>query len=68
MLVDIFPQKKYFSAIFDFHFRENPPFRDEFQALTGEQGVKRETQEAVKKHVNNGENKHSRPDTQTYLT
>ena len=33
MLVNFFPQKMYFSAIFDFHFRENPRFRDEFQAL-----------------------------------
>ena len=29
----VFPWKKIFSAIFDFHFRENPRFRDEFQAL-----------------------------------
>ena len=28
-----FPRKKFFSAIFDFHFCENPRFRDEFQAL-----------------------------------
>ena len=27
------PRKKYFSAIFDFRFRENPRFRDKFQAL-----------------------------------
>ena len=33
MLVDFFPRKKYFSAIFDFHFRENPRFPDEFPAL-----------------------------------
>ena len=25
--------EKYFPAIFDFHFRENPHFRHEFQAL-----------------------------------
>ena len=28
MLVDIFPWKKYFLAIFDFHFRENPSFHN----------------------------------------
>ena len=34
MLVDFFfPTEKIFSAIFDFHFNENPRFRDEFQAL-----------------------------------
>ena len=33
MLVEFFPRKIYFSAIFDFHFRENPRFRDKFQAL-----------------------------------
>ena len=26
----------HFSAIFDFHFHENPRFRDEFQALASE--------------------------------
>ena len=35
MLVHFFfPQKVYFSTIFDFHFRDNPPFRDEFQAMS----------------------------------
>ena len=29
----VFLRKKFFSAIFDFHVRENPRFRDEFQAL-----------------------------------
>ena len=29
----VFPRKNFFSAIFDFHFRENPRFRDKFQAL-----------------------------------
>ena len=29
----VFPRKQIFSAIFDFHFRENPRFHDEFQAL-----------------------------------
>ena len=29
----VFPRKIFFSAIFYFHFRENPRFRDEFQAL-----------------------------------
>ena len=29
-----FSAEKIFSTIFDFHFRENPCFRDEFQALT----------------------------------
>ena len=33
MLVDFFPRKIYFSEIFDFHFRENPRFHDEFQDL-----------------------------------
>ena len=33
MLVDYFSQWKFFSAIFDFHFHENPQFHDEFQAL-----------------------------------
>ena len=33
MLVNFFPRKKYFSAIFDFHFRENPRFCNNFQAL-----------------------------------
>ena len=34
MLVDFFfPRKIHVSAIFDFHFRENPCFCDEFQAL-----------------------------------
>ena len=33
MPVDFFPRKICFSAIFDFHFRENPHFRNEFQAL-----------------------------------
>ena len=33
MLVNLFSAEKIFSAIFDFHFRENPRFRDEFQAL-----------------------------------
>ena len=28
-----FLRKKFFPVIFDFHFRENPYFRDEFQAL-----------------------------------
>ena len=28
-----FPWKIFFPAIFDFHFRKNPCFRDEFQAL-----------------------------------
>ena len=28
-----FAWKKYFSAIIDFHFPENPRFRDKFQAL-----------------------------------
>ena len=28
-----FPRKIFFPTIFDFHFRENPRFRDEFQAL-----------------------------------
>ena len=35
MLVDIFSQRKIFSpAIFQFYFRENPCFCDEFQALS----------------------------------
>ena len=29
MLIDFFPAEKIFSTIFDFHFRENPRFRDE---------------------------------------
>ena len=29
MLIDFFPTEKFFSMIFDFHFRENPRFRDE---------------------------------------
>ena len=29
MLIDFFPTEKIFSTIFDFHFRENPRFRDE---------------------------------------
>ena len=33
MLVDLFPRKIYFSAIFYFHFSEDPCFSDEFQAL-----------------------------------
>ena len=34
MFVRFFPHKKIlFPAIFDFHFGENPRFRDEFQAL-----------------------------------
>ena len=34
-LLNLLPQKIYFSTIFDFHFREeNPRFRDEFQALS----------------------------------
>ena len=34
MLVDFFTHGKYFfPTIFDFHFRENPHFCDEFQAL-----------------------------------
>ena len=28
-----FQRKVFFSTIFDFHFRENPPFHDELQAL-----------------------------------
>ena len=28
-----FPRKRFFSAVFDFHFRENPRFRYESQAL-----------------------------------
>ena len=32
MLVDFFPRKIYFSAIFDFHFCENPRFHNKFQA------------------------------------
>ena len=37
MLVDFFPMEKFFSAIFDFHFRENPRVCNEFQALTTRQ-------------------------------
>ena len=33
MLVDFPPMENICSAMFDFHFRENPRFRDEFQAL-----------------------------------
>ena len=33
MLVDFFPRIILCSAIFDFHFRENPRFRVKFQAL-----------------------------------
>ena len=34
MLVNLFFRGKYFfPAIFDFHFRENPHFHDEFRAL-----------------------------------
>ena len=33
-----FPWKIYFPAIFDFHFRENPRFRDECQALVVSMG------------------------------
>ena len=33
MLVDSFPWKINFSAIFDFRLRDNPRFREEFQAL-----------------------------------
>ena len=33
MLVDFFPRKIYFSAVFDFHCHENPCFHDEFQDL-----------------------------------
>ena len=33
MLVDFFPRKIFCSVIFDFHFRENLRFRDEFKAL-----------------------------------
>ena len=29
MLIDFFPMEKFFSTIFDFHFRENPRFHDE---------------------------------------
>ena len=33
MLVDFLLRNKYFSAIFDFHFHENPRFRDEVEDL-----------------------------------
>ena len=33
MLVNFCPRKTFFSAIFNSHFRENPCFPDEFQAL-----------------------------------
>ena len=33
MLVDFFPTKIFYSTIFNFHFCENPHFRNEFQAL-----------------------------------
>ena len=32
-LLILFPTENIFSMIFDFHFRQNPRFRDEFQAL-----------------------------------
>ena len=35
-----FPQQKKFPTIFNFHFRENPHFCDEFQALIKEQWLR----------------------------
>ena len=42
MLVNFFScGKKKFSAIFDFHFRENPCFRDKFQTLNNNNCTKK---------------------------
>ena len=52
MLADFFPHgKKYFPVIFDFHFRENPRFCDEFQALLKVNGRNVQTKcQTVKRH------------------
>ena len=50
MLADFFPhEKNYFPAIFNFHFRENPRFCDEFQALLNGRNVQTICQ-TVKRH------------------